>query len=233
MFAELGLDAVSRGIRILKVCGFGDMRASHMAIRRHTLAIGRELRPNGLTRRTEKPSRRRDRQVLGSWYRRHLCKASRALGCTTIPSNGGPRRARWRAWGAIRLCFVQSGLDREFLRRFLLQQGMKRNTVMRVVTAGDDGLRNFVQRSSPRPMESQLDWFHIGMKLELLRKAVVMPVTYQEYLEDPHAFDPVQRRVSRLRDALWRGRSWPALLQFAWMRGDVDRWAAEHPGPLR
>jgi hypothetical protein len=34
------------------------------------------------------------------------------------------------------------------------QQGMKRNTVMRVVTDGDDGLRNFVQRSSPRPMES-------------------------------------------------------------------------------
>jgi hypothetical protein len=29
------------------------------------------------------------------------------------------------------------------------------------------------------PMESQLDWFHIGMRLELLRKAVVMPVTYQ------------------------------------------------------
>jgi hypothetical protein len=27
-----------------------------------------------------------------------------------------------------------------------------------------------------------------------------MPVTYQEYLEDPHAFDPVQRRISRLRD---------------------------------
>ena len=32
-------------------------------------------------------------------------------------------------------------------------------------------------------MESQLDWFHIGMRLELLRKAVVMPTTYQEYLE--------------------------------------------------
>jgi hypothetical protein len=47
---------------------------------------------------------------------------------------------------------------------------------MRVVTDGDDGLRNFVQRSSPRPMESQLDWFHIGMRLQLLRKAVVMPV---------------------------------------------------------
>jgi hypothetical protein len=84
---------------------------------------------------------------------------------------------------------------------------MKRNTVMRVVTDGDDGLRNFVQRSSPRAMESQLDWFHIGMKLELLRKAVVMPVTYPEYLENPNAFDPSRRRISRLRDALWRGRS--------------------------
>ena len=89
---------------------------------------------------------------------------------------------------------------------------------MRVVTDGDDGLRNFVQRSSPRPMESQLDWFHIGMKLELLRKAVGMPVTYQEYLDDPNAFDPPRRRISRLRDALWRGRAWQARLQFAWLR---------------
>jgi hypothetical protein len=31
--------------------------------------------------------------------------------------------------------------------------------------------------SAPRPglWKSQLDWFHIGMKLELLRKAVAMP----------------------------------------------------------
>ena len=109
---------------------------------------------------------------------------------------------------------------------------MKQKTAMRVVTDGDDGLRNFVQRSSPRPINSQLDWFHIGMKLELLRKAVVMPVTYQEYLDDPYAFEPQQRRVSRLRNALWRGRSWQALLQFAWLRADVARWAAENPGRL-
>ena len=75
---------------------------------------------------------------------------------------------------------------------------------MRVVTDGDDGLRNFVQRSSPRPMELQLDCFHIGMKLEFLSKAVVMPVTYQEYLDDPNAFGPMQRRVSRLRRFPWQ-----------------------------
>ena len=68
------------------------------------------------------------------------------------------------------------------------------------------------------------------MKLELLRKAVGMPVTYQEYLDDPNAFDPPRRRISRLRDALWRGRAWQARLQFAWLRGDIDRWADDHPG---
>jgi hypothetical protein len=57
-----------------------------------------------------------------------------------------------------------------------------------------------------------------------------MPTTYQEYLEDPHAFAPIQHRVSRLRDALWRGRSWRALLEFAWLRRDIDQWAVEHPG---
>jgi hypothetical protein len=62
---------------------------------------------------------------------------------------------------------------------------MKRNTAMRVITDGDDGLRNFVQRSSPRPVDSQLDWFHIGMKLELLRKAVVMPSPTKSILKIP------------------------------------------------
>lgn len=38
-------------------------------------------------------------------------------------------------------------------------------------------------------MESPLDWFHIGMKLELLRKVVIMPVTYQELLDGHNAFD--------------------------------------------
>ena len=44
LFAELGAGMPYRAAsQVLKTCGFGDMRASHMAIRRHTLAIGREL----------------------------------------------------------------------------------------------------------------------------------------------------------------------------------------------
>src|SRR3984893_15352717 len=44
LFAELGAGMPYRAAsRVLKTCGFGDMGASHMAIRRHTLATGREL----------------------------------------------------------------------------------------------------------------------------------------------------------------------------------------------
>jgi hypothetical protein len=232
LFAELGASMPYRAVsKVLRACGFGDMRASHMAIRRHTLATGRELEAHllDLAEGQADYSRKAAKSLVVGIddtyvkHREHLAARQFQVTAGRVERNGklGPR-----------FVFVSShpGWTESFFDGFLLQQGMKRDTVMRVVTDGDDGLRNFVQRSSPRPMESQLDWFHIGMKLELLRKAVVMPVTYQEYLEDPHAFHPLQRRISRLRDALWRGRSWQARLQFAWIRGDIDRWAAEHPG---
>jgi hypothetical protein len=41
LFAELGARMPYRAAsQVLKICGFGDMRASHMAIRRHTVAVG-------------------------------------------------------------------------------------------------------------------------------------------------------------------------------------------------
>jgi hypothetical protein len=202
-----------------------------MAIRRHTVALGRELEAQRLEaangQAVQAPGTAKTLVVgIDDTYVKHR----EPLVARQFQVTAG-RVERDGKLGA-RFVFVSSypGWTDSFFDGFLLQQGMKRDTAMRVVTDGDDGLRNFVQRSSPGPMDSQLDWFHIGMKLELLRKAVVMPVTYQEYLDDPNAFDPLQRRVSRLRDALWRGRTWQALLQFAWLRGDIDRWAAEHSG---
>ena len=232
LFAELGARMPYRAAsRVLSICGFGDIRASHMAIRRHTVALGRELEAHrlavadGQSVRAVETARSLVVGIDDTYvkHREHLVARQFQVTAGRIERNG--------RLGA-RFVFVSSkaGWTDNFFDGFLLQQGMRRNTIMRVVTDGDDGLRNFVQRSSPRPMESQLNWFHIGMKLELLRKAVAMPVTYQEYLNDPRAFDHLQRRVSRLRDALWRGKSWRALLQFAWLRGDIDRWAAEHPG---
>jgi hypothetical protein len=232
LFAELGASMPYRAAsRVLKTCGFGRMRASHMAIRRHTLAIGEELEVQRLEvadGQAGRASEAAQSLVVGIddtyvKHREHGVARQFQVTAGRVERNG--------KLGA-RFVFVAShpGWTDSFFDGFLLQQGMRRNTAMRVVTDGDDGLRNFVHRSSPRPIESQLDWFHIGMRLELLRKAVVMPVTYQEYLEHPHAFGPMQRRVSRLRNALWHGRSWQALLQFAWLRGDIKRWAVEHPG---
>lgn len=100
---------------------------------------------------------------------------------------------------------------------------------MRIVTDGDDGLRNFVQRNIPTIAAMQLDCFPIGMRLENLRKAVGMPMTYEEFRASLQSPNPRETRVSKLRDALWRGRSWRALLQFARLRRDVDRWEAEGP----
>jgi len=55
LFAELGARiVVSASSRPLRICAFGDMRGSHMAIRRTRLAICRDHGPNDLTCRTDK-----------------------------------------------------------------------------------------------------------------------------------------------------------------------------------
>ena len=56
-----------------------------------------------------------------------------------------------------------------------------------------------------------------------------MPITYDEYPVSLKSTDPRDARVSKLRDALWRGRCWRALLQFARLRRDIDRWEVENP----
>src|ERR1039457_1421517 len=68
------------------------------------------------------------------------------------------------------------------------------------------------------------------MRLERLRKAVRLPMTYAEFLRNPDQLKPLGRRVSGIRDVLWRGRPWRALLQLARLRRDIERWAAKHPG---
>ncbi len=231
LFAELGATMPYReASRVLRTCGFGRMRASHAVIRRHTVAIGRDLETQRISAaqvRSGSQPDAADAMVVGidDTYVRHREQlASRQIQITAgrLEYNG--------ALGA-RFAFVSSSQSWNLrqLDGFLEQQGRNDSTTMRVVTDGDDGLRNLVQRSMSRPIEAQLDWFHIGMRLEPLRKVVSLPVTYREYLENPDASEPMRARVSRLRDALWRGRPWRALLQFARLRRDIDRWLLNHP----
>jgi hypothetical protein len=125
-----------------------------------------------------------------------------------------------------RFAFVCSapGWTAEQFTGTLRQHGIDPGTSTRVISDGDDGLRNFVQNSICGKVTQQLDWFHIGMRLERLRKAVHLPMSYTEFVQSPNALQPLERRVSRIREALWRGRPWRALLQLARLRRDARDW---------
>ena len=169
LFAELGASMPYReASRVLRTCGFGRMRASHAAIRRHTVAIGRDLEAQRMSAaqvRSGSPGDAADAMVVGidDTYVRYLER----LTSRQIQITAG-RLERNGALGA-RFAFVSSSPSwnlRQF-DGFLKQQGRNDRTTMRVVTDGDDGLRNLVQRSISKPIEAQLDWFHISMRLDL------------------------------------------------------------------
>jgi len=118
-----------------------------------------------------------------------------------------------------------SGWTPDQFKGLLRQHGIGTGASMRVISDGDDGLRNFVQSVVAPKVTQQLDWFHIGMRLERLRKAVQLPMSYEEFVRDPGLFRPLERRVLRIRDSLWRGRPWRALLHLARLRRDARQWA--------
>ena len=94
---------------------------------------------------------------------------------------------------AERFAFVAAapGWSRDQFAGILHQLGIGGCKSIRVVSDGDDGLRNFVQASLGKQVQSQLDWFHIGMRLERLRKAVRLPMTYAEFLRNPDQLKPI------------------------------------------
>ncbi len=85
---------------------------------------------------------------------------------------------------------------------------------MEVITDGDEGLRNFVQRWSGLEIAQQLDWFHIGMRIEHLRSAANLLMTYGDFLyggralvmRDPRGFSIC--RVGGFRGTL---RAWTTM----------------------
>jgi hypothetical protein len=115
------------------------------------------------------------------------------------------------------------------VRSQLCEHGIGATARIRVITDGDDGLRNFVQSTASADVTRQLDWFHIGMRLERLREAVQMPMTYREFVRNAGVTEPLEQRVSRVRDYLWRGRPRRALLQLRRLRRDARRWGFGRP----
>ena len=226
LFAELGASMPYRqASRILRTCGLGPMRASHSAIRRHTIGLGRRLERERIFRDVPSESEAATSMVVGiddTYIRHREPRESRQLQVTAgrIERNGAlGARFAFVSWTPI--------WNAEQVQGFLRQHGGGNRTKMRVVTDGDDGLRNLVQRSMSQTVDPQLAWFHIGMRLERLLKIVQMPVSYREFMENPNASRPAELLVARLRNAPWRGRPWKALVAFTGLRAETNRWMQE------
>jgi hypothetical protein len=107
---------------------------------------------------------------------------------------------------------------------------------IRVITDGDDGLRNFVRRWAGSEIVQQLDWLHIGMRIKHLRSAANLPMTYGDFLSRRDALDPLQKRIDRIREALWRGRPRRAMVNLRRIQRDAVRWLRprrDHGGHAR
>jgi len=227
LFAELGARMPYReASRVLQICGFGRMRASRMAIWRHTLEIGKSIDADqrraalARLRGTSSAARAVSVGIDDTYIRHHQRDAGRQIQVT-----GG--RIERNGKLAERFAFVSSapGWTPDQFKGLLRQHGIGTGASMRVISDGDDGLRNFVQSAVAPKVTQQLDWFHIGMRLERLRKSVQLPMSYEEFVRNPGLFKPLERRVSRIRDSLWRGRPWRALLHLAQLRRDARQWA--------
>ena len=215
--------------RVIQLFGFPATRAGRMAIWRHTIKAGHRIDGDQVAEAQAGAdcgvaTERLSIGIDDTYIRNRTGTASRKLRVTA---------GRIERDGTLgeRFAFVASAPDwsADQFQGIINHQGAEGCSVVQVVTDGDDGLRNFVQGAIRTRIVPQLDWFHLGMKLEHLHKCVRLPVTYEEYWKDPRAFEPIQRRVERARYALWHGRVYSALDHLAALRDDLTLWSAAHP----
>lgn len=202
-------------------------RASHPdGIWRHTMkicmSIDADQRQAALARLGGTPSTGRAVSVGAddTCIRHHQPDAGRHIQVT-----GGRIERNGRL--AARCAFISSvpGWTPDQFKELLRQHGIGPGASMRVIGDGDDGLWNLVQSAVAPRVTRQMDWVRIGMRLERLRKAVQLPMSYEEFVRNPGLFKPLERDVSRICDSLWRGRPWRAPLHLAHLRRDVRQCA--------
>ena len=169
LFAELGARMPYReASEILKTCGFSRMRAGRMTIWRHTVALGRIISDQqceaGYVFQESKRPVRGVSVGIDDTYLRSQRGEGRQFQVT-----GGRLERNGRL--AERFAFVSSapGWTRDQFTGMLRQHGIGAMDRIRVITDGDDGLRNFVQSAVSADVTQQLDWFHI-VRRESLRR---------------------------------------------------------------
>jgi hypothetical protein len=139
---------------------------------------------------------------------------------TSTPADGGPAKAF--AW-------VQTYDEKPKRRLYelLRSQGMQDNQQVVFLTDGGEDVRDIPRYLNPQA-EHYLDWFHITMRLTVLRqmtRSLPAPAAGQEEDDDaPWMPDPGQadRDLERVKHFLWHGNTFRAKDLLEDLRDDFD-----------
>ena len=139
---------------------------------------------------------------------------------TSTPGDGGPAKAF--AW-------VQTYDEKPKRRLYelLRSQGMQDNQQVVFLTDGGEDVRDIPRYLNPQA-EHYLDWFHITMRLTVLRqmtRSLPTPDPRQDYDDDaPWIPDPGQadRDLERAKHFLWHGNTFRAMDILEDLRDDFD-----------
>ena len=127
--------------------------------------------------------------------------------------------------------FVNVYDDKSKRRLFetLQSQGMQLNQQITFLSDGGDTVRDLQTFLSPEA-EHLLDWFHVTMRLTVLKQmAKGLPTKGLELIEGR---DEVRERLERIKHYLWHGNVYKALRKIGSLELDLECVELDNPSPL-
>jgi hypothetical protein len=138
---------------------------------------------------------------------------------TSTPGDGGPAKT---------FAYVQTydAKPKRRLYELLRSQGMQDNQQVVFLTDGGEDVRDLPRYLNPQA-EHYLDWFHITMRLTVLRqmtRSLPTPPPEGEDDDAPFTADPGQadRDLERVKHFLWHGNTFRALQILADLHDDFE-----------
>jgi hypothetical protein len=141
-----------------------------------------------------------------------------AVSGTSTPAGGGPAKT---------FAYVQTydTKPKRRLYQLLRSQGMQDNQQVVFLTDGGEDIRDLPRYLNPQAGH-YLDWFHITMRLTVLRQMTrsLPPRPADEDDDAPFTTDPGQadRDLERVKHFLWHGNTFRALQLLAGLRDDFE-----------
>ncbi len=132
-------------------------------------------------------------------------------------------------------CFaLVHSIDKKPKRRLfdlLRSQGMQANQQVTFFSDGGDNVRRLPEYLHPEA-EHILDWFHITMKITVLRqcaRGLTTPQSFTTVSAATHE-DSLERRLESVKHYLWHGNSASALARLREVAGELECWEGDEAG---